>query len=169
MKNDSGFSLIEAIIVITIISILTAIAVPGFMAWVPKYRVRDAAQDLYSNVQWAKMQAIKQNKTWAIVFDAAADKYYVCSDRGAVSSPTPLLSDWTSIGDNTIERTVTLADYGSGVKFIDTFASTSIDFNSRGFPVLAAGTTNVTLTNAGESDNYNIEVLSSGVATINIL
>jgi prepilin-type N-terminal cleavage/methylation domain-containing protein len=167
MKNDSGFSIIEVIIVVTIISILTAIAVPGFMAWVPKYRVRDAAQDLYSNVQWTKMQAIKHNKTWGIVFDAAADKYYVCSDRGPVSSPTPLLADWISFGDNTIERTVTLADYGSGVQFTDAFATTAIDFNSRGFPVLAAGTTNVPLTNEAKSDTYTVEVLSSGVAAIN--
>ena len=147
MKNDSGFSLIELIMVILIVGVLTGIAVPGFVAWIPKYRVKDAAQDLYSNIQLAKMEAIKRNTNCTITFTngAGANDQYVIS---------------------LINRTINLADYGSDVQFSATPAPTVITFNSRGF-VDSAVTVN--LTNGANSAAYQVSVLTSGVASINLL
>jgi type II secretion system protein H len=110
MKND-GFSLIELLVVLVILGIMAAIAIPGFSAWLPNYRLKSAARDLYSNMQLAKMGAIKANADWAIVFDttAGAHRYLVCSDDGG--------DNWTTTGTNTIERTVDLADYKAGVSY----------------------------------------------------
>ncbi len=110
MKND-GFSIIELLVVFVVLGIMAAIALPGFSTWLPNYRLKSAARDIYSNMQLAKMGAIKANADWAIVFDttAGAHRYLVCSDDGD--------GDWTTTGNNTIERTVALADYKAGVVY----------------------------------------------------
>ena len=104
-----GFTLIEVLVALIVLGILTAIAIPGFSTWLPKYRLKSASRDLYSNMQLAKMGAIKANADWAIVFDAGSNSYKICSDDGD--------GDWTTTGNNTIERTVDLADYKAGVSY----------------------------------------------------
>ncbi len=111
MKND-GFSLIELLVVLILLGIMAAIAIPGFSIWLPNYRLKSAARDIYSNMQLAKMGAIKANADWAIVFDttAGAHRYLVCSDDGADA-------DWTTTGDNDTEREVDLTDYKAGIAY----------------------------------------------------
>lgn len=60
-KRQKGFTLIEVIIVIAIIGILSAIAVPNFLSWLPNMRLKAASRDLYSHMMRAKMEAIKSN------------------------------------------------------------------------------------------------------------
>jgi len=61
MRKRSGFTLIELVVVIAVLGILTAVGVPNFLSWLPKYRLKTAARDLYSNMQLAKLSAIKNN------------------------------------------------------------------------------------------------------------
>jgi type IV fimbrial biogenesis protein FimT len=111
MKND-GFSLIELLVVLVVLGIMASIAIPGFSSWLPGYRLKGASRDLYSNMQLAKMGAIKANADWAIVFDttAGAHRYLVCSDDGADA-------DWSATGDNATEKIVDLAGYKAGVSY----------------------------------------------------
>ena len=78
-KNESGFSLIELIVTIVILGILASIAIPGFAAWLPEYRLKRAARDVYSNLQKAKLGAIKANETWGAFFDAGNSRYSIWS------------------------------------------------------------------------------------------
>jgi len=111
MKKN-GFTLIELLVTFVILGIVTAIAVPGFSRWLPGYRLKSASRELYSNMQLAKMGAVKNNADWAIVFDttAGAHRYLICSDKGADGS-------WSNTADNTIEKTIILSDYESGVDY----------------------------------------------------
>lgn len=98
LRRDSGFTLIELMIAVGMISILIAIAIPNAMKWLPDYRLKAAARDLYSNMQKAKVEAVKSNSDWAIVFDLANNQYFVCSDKGGDGS-------WSGTADNTITKT----------------------------------------------------------------
>ncbi len=79
-KHEAGFTLLELATIVVILAALASIAIPTFSVWLPNYRLRSAARDLYSNLQMAKLGAVKQNKQWAVVFDQGSDRYYVCSD-----------------------------------------------------------------------------------------
>lgn len=85
MKRAKGFTTIELIVIMVIIAILATIAVPGFSRWLPNYRLRAAARDVFSNFQHAKLTAIKRHRTCAITFNRASgtiDGYVVYIDTG---------------------------------------------------------------------------------------
>jgi prepilin-type N-terminal cleavage/methylation domain-containing protein len=142
MKKKSGFTLLELIIVIVILGILTAIGVPNYLSWLPKYRLKSAARDLYSNMQLAKMTAVKSNQDCTVTYSTDPDQYVL---SGALS------------------KTVVLEDYGSGVNFNgpgnETFADATITFNSRG----TSNAGYAYLSNSGNTAYYKVGPLSSGV------
>jgi prepilin-type N-terminal cleavage/methylation domain-containing protein len=109
MKKD-GFTLIELLVTMIVLAIVTAITIPVFARWLPDYRLRAAARDVYSNMQLAKMGAMRNNANWAIVFDTGANRYLVCSDRGTDNS-------WSATDDNDKEKIVLLTGYESGVRY----------------------------------------------------
>lgn len=102
MRKDSGFSMIELMVVIAIIAVVTAITVPNFLSWIPRKRLASASDELFSNLLYTKMQAIKSNRDWAVVFDYGGNSYTIQRDYG---------------GSNTAVRSVDLSGYGSGVRY----------------------------------------------------
>ena len=114
-QNDClGFTLIEVIVACVIITVLGSIAIAGFSVWLPGYRLKAAARDLYSNMQRTKMIAIKSNGDCSIIFSASPAQYVVSG----------------------VTKTVVLSEYGNGVIFQgpggQTFSAATITFNSRG-------------------------------------
>lgn len=116
MKAQSGFTMLELLIAVAIIGIAAGLAMPNLIGFMANYRLKDAASRLYSDMQDTKLNAIKQNKDWAIVFNAGAGKYYICSDKGGDNS-------W-DLDQNTIEKEVTISGK-SGVSFGHGSATTS--------------------------------------------
>jgi len=141
MQKRSGFTVTELIVVIALLALLTAVGVPNFLGWLPKYRLRCAARDLYSNLQLAKMTAIKTNVNCNVGYQKNPDRYAI-----------PLLN-----------KTVTLSDYKSGIQFqgpdSQTFAVASITFNPRG----TSNAGYAYLTNSGKTAYYRVGPLTSGV------
>ena len=171
MRKQDGFTIIELIIVIVVIGIMTAIAVPDFLSYLPDARLKRAVRDLYSNLQRAKIGAIKSNNKWAIVFNADAGMYEVCSGKGP---------DNTWGGTNDVVKKVILSDYGSGVTFGrgsavypigGTFGNDFITYSSPKNVVVvnSRGTGNsgyVYLTNASNISCYGVGTRSSGVVIL---
>ena len=75
--HEGGFTLFELAMIMAIIALLASMAIPAFSVWMPNYKLRSAARGVYSDLQMAKLGAVKQNKEWAVVFDQAKNEYYV--------------------------------------------------------------------------------------------
>ncbi len=60
--NDAGFSAIEMLVVVAIIGVITAIAVPNIRQGLVSYRLDAAVAMVTSKLSEARMNAIKRNK-----------------------------------------------------------------------------------------------------------
>ncbi len=98
-RHCPGFTLIEMIAVVAVIAVLAAIAIPGFSVWLPDYRLKQAARDVFSNLQLAKLHAVKNNTTCTVTFNKGAGTYSI-TDGGGASL-----------------KAVDLSDYGSGIGY----------------------------------------------------
>ncbi|NDY71797.1 prepilin-type cleavage/methylation domain-containing protein [Desulfobacter hydrogenophilus] len=179
-QHNGGFTLIEMMIVIAIIGVSASMAVPNLMLWFDNLSVKSAARDLYSAMQEARMIAVKQNASAAIVFDTTNSCYYICSDKGA-DDDWDSAGDMTGTGDNVIERSVSLLSptYKNRVQFGNGNATTPVgstfgDFITYPSPnnvlvVNSSGIGNagyVYLTNPNNGTTYAVGTLSSGLVKL---
>ena len=81
--RESGFTVVELVVVIAIIVLLAAVSVPTATIWLPNYYLRNAAMDIYSNMQYAKTEAVRLNSPYALVFDPGNDRFSLASGPGA--------------------------------------------------------------------------------------
>ncbi len=70
IKKNNGFTFIELVIILLIIGILAAIAAPSFLSMRPNMRLKAAARGLYSNMQKAKLEAVKRNTNVVVLLNA---------------------------------------------------------------------------------------------------
>lgn len=66
--SQAGFSLLELLIAIGIVGLLMAIATPRIIAWLPNLRLQSDARQLVSNLQKARLEAVKRDQCVGIVF-----------------------------------------------------------------------------------------------------
>ena len=62
-KVARGFTIIEAMIVVTIAAILAAVALPAYNDFVRNQRVKNASFDLFSTLVLARSEAVTRNTT----------------------------------------------------------------------------------------------------------
>ena len=78
-KKQSGFTLIEMMVVIGILVIITSIAIPNFMSLLPGIRLNGAARQVMGDLMAARMKAVKLNKRTKVFFDTSS-QYRICDD-----------------------------------------------------------------------------------------
>lgn len=68
MRNDSGFTLIEVIIVGAVLSVLTGIAGTGYLNLRPSLQLSGAARMVMGDLMAARMRAVTQNNEFKVFF-----------------------------------------------------------------------------------------------------
>jgi len=75
-RPDRGFTMIEILIVIAIIGIIAAVALPNIGQYIRNYKIRGAAQQVAGELQSARSKAIMSNTNEGVSFVAVdADSY----------------------------------------------------------------------------------------------
>ena len=129
MKSEKGFSLVELLITVAIITTLGAMAILYTPNMLASYRVRGATRLIYSDMQMARLKAIKEGKGFAVEFTSATA--YCVKNQGTDS-------DWdagcTSGAGDDIFKTVDLSGEYSGVNATSICggASGRVNFNANG-------------------------------------
>ena len=78
-QNRSGFTLFEALIVIALIAVVSAVAAPNIIKWRRAARLRGAAENLKGDLELAKLKAIRESGAVSVVF--FTDRYRVFVDN----------------------------------------------------------------------------------------
>lgn len=94
LQRASGFTLIEMMVVVTILAIITMLAAAGYAQLSQRAALQNASFDLQSSLSWARSRALENGSdVWVIIYPegrrdglvgAAADgpgAYYVYEDR----------------------------------------------------------------------------------------
>ena len=127
MNQKKGFSLVELMVVIAIISIIAAISSLNLVTGLPKYRLKRASRDITSRLRQARSTAIKTSSTVIVQFDSGNNSYSIDNKL------------YPATGGNT--NNALSSYYGSGLSFDRgnygsgnpvTFPSERVTFNSRG-------------------------------------
>lgn len=93
-KYNGGFTLIELMVVVAIISVMVGLAGPNLMNMVKTTTLRNATRQLRNDLQQAKLIAIKDNKTVNITINA--NNYII--DGATVTLPNGLTLTHNLVG-----------------------------------------------------------------------
>jgi len=63
-KKDAGFSLIELVLVVAIMLLVSAFALPGLNAMMQSYRVSNDARGIVAQLSLARMRAAEEFSEW---------------------------------------------------------------------------------------------------------
>ncbi len=161
-KKNHGFTLLETMIVIAIIGILSGIAIPAFIKWLPNNRLKGAAQDIYSDLQLAKMQAVSSNKDQTVEFIVLEKKYKRADGTEILLDTAYSDSVWYGIGNATKD-----VDEANFTGDFVTYQDDKVTFNSRGMTQNAGNSGNGFVYLSNKYGNvYAVGTRSSGVILI---
>jgi type II secretory pathway pseudopilin PulG len=110
MTRTGGYSIIELVVTLVVMGIMVSIAIPTFSRWLPDYQLKTAATELYSNLQLAKMSAVRDNIEWALFFSPNFRLYQIRVGTGPDG-------DYIDPGGYNVQKTIWLDNYRGGVRY----------------------------------------------------
>jgi prepilin-type N-terminal cleavage/methylation domain-containing protein len=104
-----GFSLVELLVVLAIISVTAAIAVPRYGASIARFRVESAARRVGADLTYARSVARSSSASTTVSFNAATEVYVVA---GAAHMNTRAAGYQVNLAADPYLATILSADFG---------------------------------------------------------
>lgn len=145
-RSEGGFSLVELSVVVVLIGILAALAVPPLQEMVLQQRVRNAAFDLNAAMQFARSEALKRNGD--ILLKSKSNS-----------------GDWSSgwlVEGSVNGATVTLKDWGP-------YSSVSVQTSRPSVTYHRSGRTSNAQTAFNIDDSYSLDGVSPRCLTLDVM
>ncbi|MBW2568664.1 MAG: GspH/FimT family pseudopilin [Deltaproteobacteria bacterium] len=134
MRKDYGFTLIELIVIIAIMSVLAGIAVPSFLSYMPKHRLNGAARQVMGDLMAARMKAVKENTTVTVA--RVSDHEYKISTAGGEEKTVNI---WSNYHDVTIGSFTDISFYSRGTAWGATITLTNVAGSTKDVKVHLTG------------------------------
>lgn len=164
-NKSRGFTIVELLMIIAIIGIASAIAVPNIVAWRGNVNLGNATRDVYGNLTTARMTAIRRNVTCTVAFNQTVSgitydyAVFVDADEDLeydAGEETVLLADMGAYGNVAFDAT---KGGGDGISF---------SVNDAGLPAVAFPPSGLPLNNAGGMGSGTVFLVSSTGKTTSI-
>lgn len=130
IKKNSGFTLMEVMVVIGIIGITAAIAIPNILSYLPKHRLNGGARDVYSAMQYARLRAVKEKTPVSISFNTGANSFRVFTDEVLTNGVFEAGETELKAGNMPGDVNMTSAAFSTP----GTWPGNATGFNARGLP-----------------------------------
>jgi Tfp pilus assembly protein FimT len=182
-KGEAGITLIELCVVMAIIAIMGLFLTPSIGEWVQNYRLKQAARNLASDLQAARMQATSSHCYCTVAFKKTVSgtqyDYVIFPDYNSnmTLETAPYTYNGVTVNEATAiyKRVILSTEYrnvtfdtsqpGNGI----TFTNNTIAFDSRGLPRDSNGNFAggiVYLVNTKNNKHRSINVTNGGAISI---
>lgn len=85
-QNFKGSMLIELLVVLGIIALLSAIAIPNIRKYQPNLKLHATARDLTTDIRYAQQLTVTEQKVHLVKFNDAQDKYEILKIDAATTT-----------------------------------------------------------------------------------
>jgi len=154
--RSSGFTLIEALVAVSVLLVLVSLAVPGMRTWMQNAQIRNAAESIQDGLQRARSEAVLQNTNVEFVLGGTDD--IACLPASCSSWMVKFagvggaqIASQTNVGSAEVKRTTVLSATAPASK-------TTVTFNNVGNRVI-----NADGSNPFASVTFDSSALSAGV------
>lgn len=93
MKTNSGFTIVELMVVVAVVAVIATFAIPGMRVFLANANIRGTAEEIRSGMELARSEALRRNAVTAFAIDGSSWRIFVPagnadgSDLTVVSRP----------------------------------------------------------------------------------
>lgn len=139
MKNEYGFSIIELLLVLLLLSFIIGLAIPNFGSMSENYLMESWIQQFVITYYWSQQQAIDKDQWIEIIFYPSLNTYIIRND----------------------EKTLKKVIYNKNILITNTLSNNRIRFNANGNLALQNGT--ITIKTPKKSRNIVIQMYTGQI------
>lgn len=97
--NQCGFTLVEMMIVVGIISVVSVLGVPNYTSWNARHQLRQASTEIQNQLSFARVSAMSRNSVVSVNVSASSGKVVLsATDASGITVVQPVALPGSVIG-----------------------------------------------------------------------